>query len=137
MAEMTAAEEWIAHMGKASKLGLHIRSVILTVIPEAEEVVDEKASLLAYMVGEGYKGTVVVLRHSRTGWSIGFYRGRELPDPNGLLAGNGRLHAVVNIAGRADAESDALKTLLRGAYAAAIKRKEENDIAAPEGKETI
>jgi hypothetical protein len=133
MAEMSAGEEWIAHLGKASKLGLHIRSVILDVIPGAEEVVDEKASLLAYMVGEGYKGTVVVLRHSRTGWSIGFYRGRGLPDPNGLLSGNGRSHAVVNIAGRADADSEALKTLLREAFAAAIERKG----TTPHPKETI
>jgi hypothetical protein len=137
MVEMSAAEEWIAHMGKASKLGLHIRSVILNVIPGAEEVVDEKGSLLAYMVGEGYKGTVVVLRHSRTGWAIGFYRGRELPDPNGLLTGNGRMHAVVNLSGRADADSEALKTLLRDAYAAAIKRKEGEQSTMPESKETI
>ncbi|HEY3421218.1 MAG TPA: hypothetical protein VGK23_11770 [Methanomassiliicoccales archaeon] len=125
MAEMSAGEEWIAHMGKASKLGLHIRSVILSVIPGTVEEVDERSSLLAYMVGEGYKGTVVVLRHSRTGWSIGFYRGRELPDPDGLLTGNGRSHAVVNISGRADAESESLKTLLREAYSAAIRRRDE------------
>ncbi len=125
MADLSPGEEWIAHMGKASKLGLQIRSVIMSVIPDTEEVVDDKAGLLAYMVGEGYKGTVVVLRHSRTGWTIGFYRGRELPDPAGLLTGNGRMHAVVNVAGRADAESEALKALLIEAYAAAIKRKEE------------
>jgi hypothetical protein len=137
MAEISAGEEWIAHMGKASKLGLHIRSVILSVIPDAEEVVDEKSSLLAYMVGEGYKGTVVVLRHSRTGWSIGFYRGRELPDPSGLLAGNGRVHAVANISGRAEADSEALKALLREAYAAAIRRKRGDQGPASEDKETI
>jgi hypothetical protein len=137
MAEISAAEEWIAHMGKASKLGLHIRSVILTVIPDVTEVVDEKDSLLAYMVGEGYKGTVVVLRHSRTGWSIGFYRGRELPDPSGLLTGNGRMHAVVNLSGRATADSEPLKTLLKEAYAAAIKRKGGDQDSASEGKETI
>jgi len=116
----------LANKGKASKLGMHIRSVIVSTIPDAEEVVDEKAGLLAYMVGEGYKGTVVVLRHSKAGWTIGFYRGRELPDPDGLLSGNGRSHAVAIIAGRADAESESLKTLLRDAYSAAIRRKEED-----------
>ena len=130
MPDMTPGEEWLANKGKASKLGMQIRSVIVSTIPDAEEVMDEKVGLLAYMVGEGYKGTVVVLRHSRTGWTIGFYRGRELPDPEGLLSGNGRSNAVVIIAGRADAESEALKTLLREAYSAAMKRKEAKEPAA-------
>ena len=51
MAEPVPGEEWIAHKGKASKLGLQIRSVIMSIIPDTEEVVDEKARLLAYMVG--------------------------------------------------------------------------------------
>jgi hypothetical protein len=92
-------------------------------------VVDDKAGLLAYMVGEGYKGTVVVLRHSKAGWTIGFYRGRELPDPDGILSGNGRSHAVAVIAGRADADSESLRTLLKEAYAAAIRRKDVKDPA--------
>ena len=129
MPDMTPGEEWLANKGKASKLGMQIRSVIVSTIPDAEEVMDEKVGLLAYMVGEGYKGTVVVLRHSRTGWTIGFYRGRELPDPEGLLSGNGRSNAVVIIAGRADAESEALKTLLKEAYSAAMKRKEAKEPA--------
>ena len=130
MIDMTPGEEWLANKGKASKLGMQIRSVIVRTIPDAEEVMDEKVGLLAYMVEEGYKGTVVVLRHSRTGWTIGFYRGRELPDPEGLLSGNGRSNAVAIIAGRADAESEALKTLLKEAYSAAMKRKEAKGPAA-------
>jgi hypothetical protein len=134
MAEPVPGEVWLANKGKASKLGLQIRSVIMSTIPDTEEVVDEKASLLAYMVGEGYKGTVVVLRHSKAGWSIGFYRGRELPDPDGLLSGNGRSHAVAIINGRADAESESLKTLLKEAYAAAIKRKEADPAGDAKGQ---
>lgn len=130
MPDMTPGEEWLANKGKASKLGMQIRSVIVSTIPDAEEVIDEKVGLLAYMVGEGYKGTVVVLRHSRTGWTIGFYHGRELPDPEGLLSGNGLSNAVAIIAGRADAESEALKTLLKEAYSAAMKRKEAKEPAA-------
>jgi hypothetical protein len=129
MPDMTPGEEWLANRGKASKLGLHVRSVIVSTIPEAEEVVDDKAGLLAYMVGDGYKGTVVVLRHSKAGWTIGFYRGRELPDPDGILSGNGRSHAVAVIAGRADADSESLRTLLKEAYAAAIRRKDVKDPA--------
>ncbi len=74
-------------------------------------------------VGTGYEDTVVIIRSDGPVWSLGFYRGRELPDPNGLLKGNGRLHAAAIIAGRADVESEALRELLLAANEAALQRK--------------
>ena len=49
--------------------------------------------------------------------------------PESVLSGNGRSHAVAVIAGRADADSESLRTLLKEAYAAAIRRKDVKDPA--------
>ena len=127
---MSTAQDWIAHKGKAAKLGEKLRQTILTILPDIKEVPNLKAAFITYAIGDDYEDTIVIIRSDGPAWSIGFYRGRELPDPEGLLSGNGRLHAAVNIAGRADVESEAFKSLLIAAYEAALKRKEERRGAA-------
>jgi hypothetical protein len=124
MPETSTAQEWIAHKGKAAKLGLTLRQTILNILPDIKETLDLKAAMVSYGLGAEYEDTVVIIRSDGPVWSLGFYRGRELPDPDRLLRGNGRLHAVVNIAGRADVESEALKALLLAAYGKALERKE-------------
>jgi hypothetical protein len=130
MPEMSTAQDWIAHKGKAAKLGEKLRQTILTILPDIKEIPNLKASFITYAIGDDYEDTVVIIRSDGPAWSVGFYRGRELPDPAGLLGGNGRLHAAVNIAGRADVESEALRTLLMMAHEAALKRKEERERSA-------
>ncbi len=122
--ETSTAKEWIAHKGKAAKLGLTLRQTILNILPDVKETLDLKAAMVSYGLGPEYEDTVIILRSDGPAWSLGFYRGRELPDPNRLLRGNGRLHAAVSIAGRADVESEALKVLLKEAYRRALERKE-------------
>ena len=124
MPESTEAQDWIAHKVKAAKLGEKLRQTILIILPEIKEIPNIKGAFITYAIGEDNEDTVVVIRSDGPFWSLGFYRGRELPDPDGLLKGNGRLHAAAIIAGRADVESGALRTLLESAYAAALKRKE-------------
>jgi Domain of unknown function (DU1801) len=124
MPEPSEAQDWIAHKGKAAKLGEKLRQMILTTLPDVTEMPNIKAAFVSYVIGEDHDDTVVLIRSDGPFWSLGFYRGRELPDPNGLLKGNGRVHAAAVIAGRADVESEALRTLLLTAYDAAVKRKE-------------
>ncbi|MGD0819016.1 MAG: hypothetical protein ABR986_11585 [Methanomassiliicoccales archaeon] len=129
MSEPSTAQDWIAHKGKAAKLGLTLRQTILNILPDITETLDLKAAMVSYGIGDRYEDTVVIIRSDGPIWSLGFYRGRELPDPNRLLSGNGRLHAAVNIAGRADVESEALKTLIIAAYEAALERKKDTEEA--------
>jgi hypothetical protein len=119
MPDPTSAEDWISHKGSAAKLGLHIRSVILRTLPDIKEVMDQSVGVVAYMIGDRYQDTVVVLRQTREGWSIGFYRGRELPDPEHMLEGQGRAHAMVLVRGR---EMEPLRQLLLSAFEVAVKR---------------
>ena len=127
MPESTEAQDWIAHKGKAAKLGEKLRQTILTVLPNIKEIPNIKGAFITYAIGDDYEDTVVVMRSDGPVWSLGFYRGRELPDPEGLLQGNGRLHAAAIIAGKADVESEALRALIESAYGTALKRKEERD----------
>jgi hypothetical protein len=125
MPEPSTAQDWIAHKGKAAKLGEKLRQTIMTILPDVVEVPNIKAGFVSYAVGDDYEDTVVVIRSDGPVWSLGFYRGRELPDPDGLLKGNGRLHAAAIIAGRADLESEALRALLLAANEAALRRKQD------------
>ena len=49
--------------------------------------------------------------------NVGFFRGAELPDPDGLLEGNGRFMRHVKLRPNAVVDSDALKKLIESAYA--------------------
>ena len=49
--------------------------------------------------------------------NVGFFRGAELPDPNGLLEGTGRFMRHVKLGPGRDVDSKALLRLVRTAYA--------------------
>jgi hypothetical protein len=131
MPEPTTAQDWIAHKGKAAKLGEKLRQTIMAILPDIVEVPNFKAGFISYGVGADYEDTVVVIRSDGPVWSMGFYRGRDLPDPEGLLKGNGRLHAAAVIAGRADLESGALRDLLLAANRVALERKKNRSTTVP------
>lgn len=82
-----------------------------------EESVDEPARLLAYSYGPGYKGLVCTLIMSQKGVKLGINRGAELPDPEGLLEGSGKVHKYVQLKSAADLEQPGLKTLIEAVLA--------------------
>jgi hypothetical protein len=70
------------------------RVALRAVFPDATESVDRKARVLGYCYGPGYTGTVATLILSKTGVKIGVPYGAQLPDPAGLLAGEGKVTAT-------------------------------------------
>ena len=46
MPESTEAQDWIAHKGKAAKLGEKLRQTILNILPEIKEVPNLKAAFI-------------------------------------------------------------------------------------------
>lgn len=54
--------------------------------------------------------------------NIGFYRGADLPDPKGLLEGNGRSMRHVKLAPGRDVDGKALRSLIDAAYADMTRR---------------
>jgi hypothetical protein len=98
------------------------RALLVASLPGIEETVDEPARLLGYGYGPGYKGMIATLIPSKTEVKLGLFRGSELPDPDGLLQGSGKVHRHVRLRSAADIEQPALARLLKAALAAFRER---------------
>jgi hypothetical protein len=81
-------------------------------IPGIQPEVDAKARVIGYGFGRSYADTICTVILSKGGIKIGFYRGSELPDPEGMLAGAGKLHRHVVINDEGDLRYPAFVTLL-------------------------
>jgi hypothetical protein len=72
--------------------------------------------------GPGYAGAVCTLILSQTGVKLGIVRGAELPDPKGLMAGEGKVHRHVQLRKPADLGRPGLAALLAAARKACHAR---------------
>ena len=99
-------------------LALDARRFILESLPAAEESVDESAPVVGYGYGSGYKGIICTLILSKSGVKLGLARAAELPDPDGLLEGSGKVHRYVQLYTAADLRKPGLRQLLKMAKAA-------------------
>lgn len=108
------------------------REVIRDVAPDAEEVAyrgtqPRSASMMwklaRYRVdGKDVVGFGTFTKHS----ALFFYRGRELPDPSGLLQGSGKDSRFVTLRTPADARTPAVKRLLREAFKLSTSTRQES-----------
>jgi hypothetical protein len=98
------------------------RKLIRSVLPGINEEADLPAKLLAYGFGPGYKHTICTIILSKKGIKLGLFKGTELPDPQKLLEGSGKVHKYVIINNEKDIKNPAIKTLLKEADKAYRKR---------------
>jgi hypothetical protein len=98
------------------------RRLIKDMFPGLAETVDVSARLVGYSFGPGYKGALFALIMSQTGVKLGIFRGSELQDPKGLMAGAGKVHRHVQLRGVDALARPGLKPLLRAAVAGWRKR---------------
>ena len=89
------------------------RRALTVAFPGATETVDQKARVIGYSYGQGYKGTVATLILSKRGVKIGIPYGATLADPAELLTGAGKVHRHVPIATPDQLRTPALRALLR------------------------
>jgi hypothetical protein len=88
------------------------REFLLKNIPGVKEDLDIPAKMIAYSLGPGYKGMICTIILSKKGVKLGFYKGSELPDPEKLLTGTGKVHRYVEITDAKILKTKALKNLL-------------------------
>jgi Domain of unknown function (DU1801) len=118
----TGTDEAIADLLKpyspeVRKLALATRALVLKVIPKAMEQVDPKAKIIGYGFGPGYKDMICSLMPAK-GWvTLGIGWGVELPDPEKLLEGTGKVHRHVKLKTESDLRVPALRTLLHAGVA--------------------
>jgi hypothetical protein len=106
-----------------SSLGFRLRDYLLEELKGVIEYPDMPANIVGYGYGPGYTEMICTIIPSKKGIKLGFYKGSELPDPEALLTGSGRVHRHVVINSDQDLKKPALKKLLSEAVKAYQKRK--------------
>ncbi|MFU8771637.1 MAG: DUF1801 domain-containing protein [Anaerolineales bacterium] len=99
------------------KHALKLRKVLLENLPGISEQVDVPAKMIAYCHGQTYSELICVLIPSKKGLKLGFNRGNELPDPERMLEGTGKISRHVIIKSEEQIDSAALKEMLSSALA--------------------
>jgi hypothetical protein len=94
---------------------LKLRDVVISNLPGITEQLDVPAKMLAYGYGQKYSDLICVIIPSKKGLKLGFNRGVELPDPDKLLEGAGKISRYVVIHSEKQIKSPAIKKLLANA----------------------
>jgi hypothetical protein len=102
---------------QVQKLALASRKFILRIIPKAIEMVDPKSKVIGFGFGTGYKDMICSLMPAKTWVTLGIAGGAELPDPQKLMEGAGKIHRHVKLKTGADLKNPALEALLKAALA--------------------
>ncbi len=102
------------------RLALAAREMILEEAPEANEFIYEVYTIADHFAFTDRPGDAFVFTTAHANWvNLGFNFGALLPDPRGLLRGEGKLIRHVRIARAADLETAGLRGLVRAAIAQA------------------
>jgi hypothetical protein len=101
---------------RVQALGAKSAQVIRHELPGIQETVDPASRIIAYGYGPRYADTICTLIPSKKGLKVGFYKGSELADPEGLLSGTGKVHRHVEVGSEAIPESPPFVALLHQAY---------------------
>jgi len=105
----------LAYDNKVSGIAIPLRELLLKTLPNIQEQLDIPARIIGYGYGPKYIDNLCAIIPSKKGVKLGFYKGTELPDPNKLLTGTGKVHKYVEIKSDKDIKSPALKKLLNEA----------------------
>jgi hypothetical protein len=91
---------------------LRLREVLLKNLPDVIEQIDAPVKMIAYCYGQKYSELICVIIPSKKGLKLGFNRGAELPDPDNLLEGTGKISRYVHIKSSMQITSVSLKKLV-------------------------
>ena len=97
---------------KVIENAIQLREIIFANLPNITEQLDIPAKMIAYCYGQKYTELICVLIPSKKGLKLGFNRGVELPDPDGLLKGTGKISRYVEIKSNLAVDSSSLSALL-------------------------
>ena len=101
---------------------LKLREVLLANLPGITEQLDIPAKMIAYCYGQKYAELICMIIPSKKGIKLAFYKGVDLPDPDKLLKGTGKISRYVEIRSAEQMRSVALKKIIENALKAYQKR---------------
>ncbi len=90
-----------------------VRRYLLTALPELEEDVSSKLSIIYFK----HDGVVCALSLHKAHANLHFYKGTLLSDPEGILQGSGGKLRHIRFNSTADINLDVLESYVREAYA--------------------
>jgi hypothetical protein len=123
MAEDKKAEAFLSQYDEeVFSNALKLREVVFANLPGVTEQTDLPARMIAYCYGQRYADMICTIIPSKKGLKLAFYKGPDLPDPDNLLEGTGKISRYIQIKSDAQIKSPALKKLLVRAFAAYKKR---------------
>jgi hypothetical protein len=99
-------------------LALQLRQWVLKTLPGSAEMLDPAARIIGYGFGTGYRDLICTIMPTRIGVNLGIARAMELPDPDGLLEGTGKLHRHIKFREPGDLKPSGVRQLLVAAVAA-------------------
>jgi hypothetical protein len=102
---------------EVQKLALAARKLVLKLVPKAIEMVDTKSKVIGFGFGRGYKDMICSLMPAKTWVTLGIAWGAELPDPQGLMEGAGKVHRHVKLKSESGLKAPALEALLKASLA--------------------
>ena len=101
---------------------LEIREILFSNLPNIIEQIDLPAKMIAYCYGQKYIEMICAIIPSKKGLKLGFYKGVDLPDPEKMLEGTGKISRYIEIKSDRQIKSPALKKLLADALIAYRQR---------------
>lgn len=97
------------------ELALQLRELVLDMAPDALEQLDPAAHLIGFGYAETYKHLICVIILYKDYVNLGFPRGVDLEDSEGLLEGSGRKARHVKIRTSEEVNSPGVLSLLQEA----------------------
>jgi len=108
-----AIDRWMHdHPGELGSIARHWFDVVRACGDDVRELLHD-GHPTACVEGAGFAYVNAFTAHV----NVGFFRGAELPDPDGLLEGSGRFMRHVKLRPGSDCDSAALARLIAAAYA--------------------
>lgn len=102
---------------EVQRLVLAARNFVLRIMPKVVEMVDPKSKVIGFGFGAGYKDMICSLMPAKTWVTLGIGWGADLPDPQKLMEGSGKVHRHVKLKSEAELKNPALEALLRAGLA--------------------
>ena len=107
---------------ETATLATQLRQFIKKELKGISEIPDNKLSIIGYGFGTGYKDLICTMLISKSGVKLGLSHGADLPDPQGLLEGKGRVHKYIQIENEGILKNAALREMMNEALSAYKKR---------------
>lgn len=112
----TTIEDFLALYPPSVQHNAHLlRRVILRRLPGINEQLDLPAKMIAYSYSPRYADLICVILPSKKGLKLGFNRGPEIPDPDGLLQGTAKTTRYITIDSSQQIQAPGITGLLTAA----------------------